>query len=116
MFRLRGLEYPSGTVQRPRYFGMLTNDIVCARLAPGVLDELKRAMPRDEKGRKKGKYFQLLTKNVGYPKLREHLGSVVTMMKLSNDWPSFYRTLDRLHPRHGEFHFDFPADDNGKGL
>jgi hypothetical protein len=60
-----------------------------------------------KRGRNKGKYFQLLTKNLGYPKLREHLGSIVTMMKLSSDWPSFYRTLDRIHPRRGEFHFDF---------
>jgi len=88
--KVKGDQWGSkGTSTRPRYFGMLTNDIVYARLAPGVLDELKRAMPKDEKGRKKGKYFQLLTKNFGYPKLREHLGSVVTMMKLSNDWPSF---------------------------
>lgn len=57
-----------------------------------------------------------LTSNVGYPKLREHLGSVVTMMKLSKDWQSFYRTLDGIHPRHGEFQFDFPPDDSGKGL
>jgi hypothetical protein len=116
MFRLRGLDYPSGTVQRPRYFGMFTNDIVYARLAPGVLEELKRVNPKTESGRRKGKYFQWLTRNVGYPKLREHLGSVVTIMKLSKDWQHFYRTLDRMHPRHGEFQFEFPQDDTGKGL
>jgi len=33
-------------------FGVLTNERCVWRLAPGVLDELKRAMPRDEKGRK----------------------------------------------------------------
>jgi len=38
------------------------------------------------------------------------------MMKLSKDWQSFYRTLDGIHPRHGEFQFDFPPDDSGKGL
>jgi hypothetical protein len=116
MFRLRGLEYPNGTVQRPRYFGMLTNDIVYARLAPGVLEELKRVTPKTESGRRKGKYFQWLTSNIGYPKLREHLGSVVAIMKLSKDWQNFYATLDRLHPRHGEFRFDFPPNDSGKGL
>jgi hypothetical protein len=46
-------------------------------LRPGVLDELKRVTPRDDKGRLKHTYFQRLTENVGYPKLREHLGSVV---------------------------------------
>ncbi len=41
LFRLRGLDYPTGTVQRPQYFGHLTNDIVYKRIAPGVLEELK---------------------------------------------------------------------------
>jgi hypothetical protein len=40
MFRLRGMEYPNATVQRPRYFGLLTNNIVYDRLAPGVLEAL----------------------------------------------------------------------------
>jgi len=73
-------------------------------------------MPKTESGRRKSKYFQWLTSNIGYPKLREHLGSVVAIMKLSKDWPNFYATLDRLHPRHGGFHFDFPPNDSGKGL
>ena len=42
MFRLRGMDYSSDTAQRPRHFGLLTNDIVYDRLAPGVLIELKR--------------------------------------------------------------------------
>ena len=77
MFRLRDMEYPTDTVQRPRYFGLLTNDIVYDRLAPGVAEELKKANPKNEKGRRKHKNFQWLTTNVGYPKLREHLGAVV---------------------------------------
>jgi hypothetical protein len=44
------------------------------------------------------KHFQWLTNNVGYPKLREHLGSVVAIMKLSGDWHDFKAKLNRLHP------------------
>ena len=90
LFRLRKLEYPTGTVKRPLYFGQITNDIVYKRLAPGVLDELKRVQIKDEAGRPKHKLFQRLTQNADYPKLREHLGSVVTLMKLSNDWDDFH--------------------------
>lgn len=118
LFRLRGLEYPQFTVQRPQYFGHLTNDIVYKRLAPGVLEELKRVTPRNESGRRRHKYFQRLTANLGYPKLREHLGSVVTLMKLSDDWADFERKLDRIHPRIGDT-IPLPFDeftDNGKGL
>ncbi|HEY8381589.1 MAG TPA: P63C domain-containing protein [Microvirga sp.] len=115
MFRLRGLEYPNGSVKRPQYFGILTNDIVYRRLAPGVLEELKKATPRSEDGRPKAKYFQSLTSNIGYPKLREHLGSVVTMMRLSDTWQQFMARLDRFHPRYGET-LQLPLEDTGKGF
>lgn len=114
MFRLRGIVYPTETVKRPQYFGHLTNDIVYKRLAPGVLDELQRVTPRDTKGRRKNKYFQYLTSNLGYPKLREHLGSVVTLMKLSRDWDDFTRKLDQIHPRVGDT-IPMPLDE-GPGL
>jgi hypothetical protein len=117
MFRLRGIEFP-GSVKRPQYFGMLTNDIVYKRLAPGVLDELKRV--KLEIGRSRDKLFQRLTSNVGYPKLREHLGSIVTIMKLSDGWHDFMGKRDRLHPRYGDT-MQLPLtykkeEDDGKGL
>ena len=100
MFRLRGLQYPATTVKRPQYFGTLTNNIVYDRLAPGVRKELQQGVPRNEHGRPTKKYFQKLTQNAGYPKLREHLGSVVTLMKLSDTWEDFIEKLDRLHPKY----------------
>jgi len=116
MFRLRGLEYPNGSVKRPQYFGVLTNNIVYDRLAPGVRQELKRATPRREDGMHKDKLFRRLTSNLGYPKLREHLGSVVTIMKLSDSWADFMKKIDRLHPKYGET-IQLPLEfDDGKGL
>ena len=120
LFRLRGLNYKTDSVERPLYFGCLTNDIVYRRLAPGVLAELKKITLRNEAGRPKHKYFQRLTHNLGYPKLREHLGGVVDIMKLSSDYGDFLSKLDRLHPRYGQMYllpigFD-PAKDNGMGL
>lgn len=118
MFRLRGLPYDAASVKRPPYFGHLTNDIVYDRLAPAVLDELKLRIPRNEEGRPTAKFSQLLTRNVGYPKLREHLGAVVATMKLSANWPDFHAKLDRNYPRFSgptQPEFDF-GDDEGKGL
>jgi hypothetical protein len=118
IFRLRGLEFPRDSVSRPQYFGHLTNDIVYKRLAPGVLDELKRVTLRADDGRPKHKYFQRLTSNLGYPKLREHLGSIVTLMKLSGDWRDFEEKIDRIHPRYGNT-LPLPLDygpDDGRGL
>ena len=120
LFRLRSLDFPSDSVKRPQYFGVLTNDIVYKRLAPGVLEELKKAASRNEDGRPKHKYFQKLTTNIGYPKLREHLGSVVTLMKLSSDYYDFKTKLDQIHPVYGQtipLALEYKQDqDNGKGI
>jgi hypothetical protein len=59
----------------------------------------KRVTPRLDSERHKDKLFQRLTANKGYPKLREHLGAVVTMMQLSDSWHDFMAKLDRLRPR-----------------
>lgn len=120
LFRLRGLKYPTDSVQRPQYFGVLTNDIVYKRLAPGVLEELKKVTPRRESGRLKHKYFQRLTNNIGYPKLREHLGAVVAIMRLSDSYHDFIMKMDKHYPRYGEtipLPLDYKADkDNGVGI
>jgi len=102
LFKLRGLEYPRDTVKKPQYFGHITNDIIYKRLAPAVLEELKKATPRDEKGRHKHQLHRRLTDDVGHPKLREHIASVVTVMKLANSYDHFISMLDRTHPRYGE--------------
>jgi hypothetical protein len=70
--------------------------------------------------------FQRLTANKGYPKLREHLGAVVTMMQLSDNWHDFMAKLDRLRPRLDlkslkkgalQLSFDYDSDkDTGTGL
>lgn len=120
LFRLRGLEYNADSVKRPQYFGTLTTDIVWKRIAPGVLTELKRVLPKNEKGRSKGTLSQALTRNIGYPKLREHLGATVAYMTVSPDYPSFIKTLDAHRPRfHDQLELPFeyrPDEDDGKGL
>jgi hypothetical protein len=102
LFRLRGLSFPKDTVQRPRYFGHLTNDIVYRRLAPKVLEELRKVTPRRDSGRLKHHLHRRLTNEIGPPKLREHLASVVTIMKLSRDYDDFMLKLDQIHPRFGD--------------
>lgn len=117
LFRLRGLDFPGDSVRRPQYFGHLTNDLIYSRLAPGVLKELKKVTARNSVGRPRHKYFQRLTGNVGYPKLREHLGSMVAIMKLSDDWKDFVAKADSIHPRYGStIPLPLIYDDDGVGL
>lgn len=102
LFRLRGLDYPAEGVKRPQYFGHLTNDIVYKRLAPAVLEELKNNTPKSDSGRLKTQLHRSLTKDLGHPKLREHMSSVITAMKLSEDYDDFSRKLDKIHPKYSD--------------
>lgn len=99
MFRLRKLPYTS-SVKKPQYIGHLTNDLVYARLAPGVLEELRRVTPRDDKGKLRHRLFQHLTEDIGHPKLREHLASVIALMKAADKWDQFMVMMDRSLKRH----------------
>lgn len=106
LFRIRGLDYPpvDNPNFRPQYFGKLTNNIVYERLAPGVLIEIKKQAAKDEK---KVHLHRRLTQEIGSPKLREHLASVITIMKLSSDYSDFMQKLNKIHPR---FSDDIPLD------
>lgn len=90
--------------RRPSYFGHLTNNIVYERLAPGVLQELRRKNPVQEgSGRRKHVHTQFLTPDMGHPKLREHLEGVITALKIARltkaGWDGFIGMLDETHPK-----------------
>jgi hypothetical protein len=102
MCRLRGWSFNASSTKRGPIFGKLTNNLVYLRLAPGVLAELQRVTPKDEKGRYKAKLFQSLTESPGHPRLREHLAAVIALMKATPDreWTVFMRMLDRSLPKY----------------
>jgi len=110
IYRLNGWSYDTNA-GRPGVIGHWTNNIVYRRLAPGVLEELRRLTPRDEKGRLKNKLFQRLTEDVGHPKLREHLMGVVMLMKYAPNWLVFMDRLDKEFPQWGKnLMLPFPED------
>ena len=100
LLRLRGKQINNN--RRPQYFGHLTNDIIYKRLAPGVLDELRRKNPVLRTGRRATAHHQWLTRDAGHPKLREHVAKVTVLMKVSGDWLQFRRMLDKALPKYGE--------------
>lgn len=107
LFRLRELD-PGENTNRPSYFGHLTNDIVYDRIAPKLREELKNTVPKRPSGRPKHQLFRHLTPDLGHPKLREHIASVITIMRLSKDWSDFREKLDAIHPRWSDtMKFDF---------
>ena len=99
MFRLKTWQWPAINIHRPSVVGHYTNDIVYDRLAPGVLEELRRINPPDETGHRKHKHHQWLTPDIGHPKLRDHLNGVLALMRAASDWDQFKRMLDRAFPK-----------------
>lgn len=102
LFRLKGWRFNPLSVKRPSVVGHLTNNLVYERLAPGVLDELKKKNPRNELGRLKNRHFQWLTSEIGHPKLKEHLAAVVALMKAATKWDDFHRMINRSLPKQVE--------------
>lgn len=99
MFRLRGWQWRGMKVNRPSVVGKYTNDLIYQRLAPGIMDELKKRNPRDEKGHREGKHHQLLTPDLGIPALQNHLFATTKFMEAAATWDQFYRSMQRAFPK-----------------
>lgn len=98
LFRIYGLPYPPENHNaRPGFMGRITNNVIYSRLAPNLLEELKKA---EKQSTKKSRLHQHLTADVGHPKLREHLASIITLLKLSKDKDQFLELVDRIHPKY----------------
>ncbi len=110
MCRLKGVPYRPD-MRLPQYFGHLTNDVVYKRLAPGVLDALKEKSPKDGKGNRPNKLHQWLSEGVGHPKLIQHLGTVIGLMRISRTWDEFKGYLDQAAPAYDNGHLFIRDDD-----
>jgi hypothetical protein len=101
IFRLRAWPWRGRSKNPPQVVASYTKDIVYARLAPQILEELERKNPV-EGGRRKSKHHQWLTEDVGHPALAQHLHAVITLMRVSRTWNQFKTMLDIAHPKRGD--------------
>ncbi|MEO7138608.1 MAG: P63C domain-containing protein [Gemmatimonadales bacterium] len=104
MFRLRNWDTSDLTPNSPKpvEVGKITDDLIYKRLAPGVRQELKKLTPRNPKGYLVNKLHQHLTDEIGNPKLEKHISNIVTIMKLSDDWSSFMKNVNKVLPQYGK--------------
>ena len=109
IFRLKGWKGPHG-VKRPSVLGHYTNDFVYKRLAPGLLEELRKVNPTTPSGGRSYRHHQWFTADFGHPKLREHLIGVTALMRAAPNWNAFKRMLDRAYPKWNES-LQFPFTD-----
>ena len=101
------------TNKRPGVICKWIDDIVYQRIAPLILAELKKANPKNESGNRSFRHHQFLTKEVGLPKLKEHLAAVQALGRVSGyKWDVFMKMLDVAYPKqYQQMEIDFDFDD-----
>ena len=112
IFRLKGWDGPKGK-KRPQVIGHYTNDLVYARIAPGVLEELRRKNPPVlPSGARKSRHHQWFTDS-GHPRLKEHLAAIMALQRVSPDdaWDTFMNYVDRAFPKHSQLGLPQTADE-----
>lgn len=102
IFRLRNWAWKGMHVNRPQVVALYTKDIVYARLAPGILDELEKKNPVKPSGSRASKHHQWLTEDIGHPALSQHLHAVISLMRASGSWEQFKKMLDMALPKRGD--------------
>lgn len=98
MFRLRDWKWNPANRKMSHAVAKYTNDIVYARLAPNLLEELQARNP-SENGSRKAKHHMWLTEDVGHPALAQHLHTVCALMRISASWNQFREILDKALPK-----------------
>lgn len=102
MFRLKNWDWDAMKLKKPMVVGHYTNDLVYKRLAPGVLDELRKRNPIVKNGKRQHKHHQWLTDDIGHPALTQHIHTLTTLMRLASDWQTLKRMVDKAFPKIGE--------------
>lgn len=99
IFRLKGWNWNDGRMSP--IVGGIVNDLVYGRLAPGVLDELRRRNPVTDKGYREHKHYQYLTGDIGHPALTRHLYELIGMARAFavGEWDRYYDLVNRIFPK-----------------
>lgn len=100
IFRLNGWSFDVESIKRrPGVVGSWTNKLIYDRLPAGVLEELKRKTPKNEKGKYTARLFQSLTPEIGHPELSAQIYKVLGIMRISEDWKSFMENFNVMTSR-----------------
>jgi hypothetical protein len=94
-YRLLGWEYKTGQTKHSPYMGKFITKYVFDALPPGVLDELKARLPKNEHGNRRAKLWQLLTVDTGIPHLDRQLTADLTLMQISESKDQFEDHWDK---------------------
>lgn len=112
IFRLHNLPHNKTSVKRPQFFGKITRDIIYRRMAPGIWNEIRSKVARNEEGRPTQHMHRYLTPDFGDIRLQRLIEKVITIMQVSRSWDEFMRTLNKLLPVYDESGLSTPSEDD----
>ena len=106
IYKLKGWSWPGMRKNRFSVVAHYTRDLVYERIAPSLLEELESKSPKDDKGKRKNKFHQWLTEDVGDPMLAQHLHSLIMFQRLAlangYGWNRFVHMVNKVLPKKGE--------------
>lgn len=98
VYRIQGWEFKPGQTKRNPGVGKLIKHYVYEQLPQGVLAELERLNPRNEKWNRPRKHHQYLTETTGNVHLDRQINAVITLMKISRNRAEFEDYFERAFP------------------
>ena len=95
-YRLLGWKYEPGKTRHSPYMGKFINKYVFEGLPPGVLNELKARLPKNENGSRRAQLWRLLTVDTGIPHLDKQLTADLTLMQIAETKQQFDEHWNKL--------------------
>jgi hypothetical protein len=111
-YRLLGWKYEPGQTKHSPYMGKFINKYVFEALPPGVLDELKARLPKNDRGNRRAKLWQLLTIDTGIPHLDRQLTADLTLMQIADKKEDFEQNWDKLFGKQRQLALSKPKELN----
>ena len=113
IYKLKGWIWPGMQKNRFSVVAHYTRDLVYERIGPGVLAELERKSPKNNKGHRSNKLHQWFTDDIGDPMLAQHLHALLMFQRLAlangYGWNKFVSMVNQVLPKRGsnlEFRFE----------
>ena len=101
MFRVFGWVWPVREGERyvgpvgPRYAGKLIRQLIFENLPHGVLEELDRLNPPNEKWQRKSRMGSLMTSEKGHPHVEKLVAVITTLFEVSDNKDEFWKNYRR---------------------
>jgi P63C domain len=107
MFRVYGWPWPYSEGKYagplgPRYAGKLIKKIIFENLPPGVLDELERLNPPNERWQRKNRMAQLLSSEIGHPHVEKLVAVNTALFRVADNRTQYWRSYARAFPKPGD--------------